>query len=212
MTIAAVSGYNPYASVQAPTAPQVRTSGYNTYSPVVSDNGGGSGFTGDFSSISSMVAHGAGGGFASFKFSGQMAESIKTLFGKGTPAAPAPDAPPAQAGFGQNLMGGIKGIAVSGLKGAGLSALVSAGVSAVSNGVGVATGKVDSSEAVTNVVKDTIGGAVGGLTAVTAGGLGSLAMGAMKIGGLPATIITVGLGAVGGVFGGQMAKKLTDNF
>ncbi|MGV3525818.1 MAG: hypothetical protein ACO1RX_16465 [Candidatus Sericytochromatia bacterium] len=210
MTIAAVSGYNPYASVQAPTAPQVQTS---NYSPVVSDNGGGSGFTGDFSSISSMVAHGAGGGFASFKVSGQMAESIKTLFGKGTPApAPAPDAPPAPAGFGQNLMGGMKGIAVSGLKGAGLSALVSAGVSAVSNGVGVATGKVDSSEAVTNVVKDTIGGAVGGLTAVTAGGLGSLAMGAMKIGGLPATIITVGLGAVGGVFGGQMAKKLTDNF
>lgn len=203
MTIGAVNNY----TYTAPT-----TSGYSPYStsPVVSDNGSGSGssfFSTDFSSISSMVAHAGGGGFASYKVSGQMAESIKTLFGKGTPPAD-----PAAAGIGQNLMKGFKGIAISGLKGAGLSALVSAGVSAVSNGVGVATGKVESSEAVSNVVKDTIGGAVGGLTAVTAGGLGSIALGAFKIGGLPATVITVGLGAVGGVLGGQLAKKLTDNF
>ena len=183
---------------------------YQTAStPVVSDNSNtGSGmFSTDFTSISSMVAHAGGGGFAAFKVSGQMAESIKTLFGKGTPPAGAE-----AAGIGSNLMKGFKGIAISGLKGAGLSALVSAGVSAVSNGVGVATGKVESGVAVNNVVKDTIGGAVGGLTAVTAGGLGSIAMGALKIGGLPATVITVGLGAVGGVLGGQLAKKLTDNF
>ncbi len=178
-------------------------------SPVVSDNSNsGSGmFSTDFTSISSMVAHAGGGGFAAYKVSGQMAEGMKNLFGKGTPADGG-----AASGIGQNLARGFKGIALSGLKGAGLSALVSAGVSAVSNGVGVATGKVESSVAVNNVVKDTIGGAVGGLTAVTAGGLGSIAMGALKIGGIPATVITVGLGAVGGVLGGQLAKKLTDNF
>ena len=191
-------------------APQA--TGYNPYSttPVVSDTGSSAGsgfFSTDFTSISSMGAHGAGGGFASYKVSGQMAEGIKTLFGKGTPPAA-----PATSGIGQNLMQGFKGIAIAGAKGAGLSALVSAGVSAVANGVGVATGKVESSQAVSNVVKDTIGGAVGGLTAVTAGGLGSIALGAFKIGGLPATVITVGLGAIGGVLGGRMASKLTESF
>lgn len=182
-----------------------------TTQPVPTDNGGGtstSAFSTDFSSISSMVAHAGGGGFAAYKLSGSMGESIKTLFGH----PPAPPADAAAAGFGHNLMTGLKGVAVSGLKGAGLSALVSAGVSVVANGVGAATGKIDSSQAMTNVMKDTIGGAVGGLTAVTAGGIGNIAMGAMHIGGLPATIITVGLGAVGGVLGGQLAKKVTDNF
>jgi len=193
-------------------------SGYSPYSsqPVATDNGSGTPsamFATDFTSISSMVAHAGGGGFAAFKLSGQMGDSIKTLFGH----PPAPAAPPAgggaaTAGFAGNLMTGLKGVAITGLKGAGLSALVSAGVSVVANGVGAATGKIDSSKAVTNVVKDTIGGAVGGLTAVTAGGIGSIAMGAMHIGGLPATIITVGLGAVGGVLGGELTKKLTDKF
>lgn len=186
-------------------------SGYNPYSttPVVSDNTGTgtSAFKTDFASISSMVAHAGGGGFAAYKLSGQMGDSFKTLFGH-PPAPPAGGA--AVSGFGGNLMTGLKGVALTGLKGAGLSALVSAGVSVVANGVGAATGKVDSSTAMKNVAKDTIGGAVGGLTAVTVGGIGSIALGAMKIGGLPATIITVGLGAVGGVLGGQLSKKLTD--
>ena len=182
-----VQAYNPYAS-----------------GPVVSDDSNGGGFTGfstDFTSISSMVSHAGGGGFAAYKLSGNMAESIKTIFGKGTP--------PATSGFGQNLMTGMKGIAINGAKGAGLSALVSAGVSAVANGVGVATGKIDSSEAVGNVVKDTIGGAVGGLVGVTAAGVGHIFLGRF---GTIGTIAAVALGAVGGVAGGKLAGKLTENF
>ncbi|MEZ0368483.1 MAG: hypothetical protein ACAI44_05270 [Candidatus Sericytochromatia bacterium] len=175
--------YNPYASSPAPTG--------GTATPASTTPG--SGFSTDFSSISSMVAHAGGGGFASYKLSGQMADSYKSMFGNGF----------------KGFLGGMKDVAVTGFKGAGLSALVSAGVSAVANGVGAATGKVESSEAVSNVVKDTIGGALGGLTAVTAGGLGSLIF---RGGGVMGTVISVGLGAVGGVLGGQVAKKLTENF
>lgn len=183
---------------------------YQTYTtgPVTVDDTTNSfgGFSTDFTSISSMVAHAAGGGFAAYKLSGSMAENIKTIFGHGTPA-PTPGA--GAAGFGQNLMTGLKGVAITGAKGAGLSALVSAGVSAVSNGVGVATGKIDSSAAVGNVIKDTIGGAVGGLTGVTAAGVGQIFLGRF---GTIGTIASVALGAVGGVAGGQLAKKITDNF
>ena len=77
------------------------------------------------------------------------------------------------------------------------------------NGYGAATGKIDSSEAVGNVVKDTIGGAVGGLAAVTAGGVGHMLLGRF---GTVGTIASVALGAVGGVAGGQLAAKLTENF
>ena len=196
--------YNPYAAAAAqgplPASPAPTTAPGTK--PVMNLSGMGS----DFSSISSMVAHAGGGGFASMKLAGKMADSYKTLFGH-PPAAPGGAA--ASTGFAHNLMAGFKGIAVTGLKGAGLSALVSAGVSAVANGVGAATGQVNGSEAMSNVVKDTIGGAVGGLTAVTAGGLGALVF---RGGGVLGTVVTVGLGAVGGVVGGQIAKKLTDNF
>jgi hypothetical protein len=184
-----ISSYNPYVS--SPTAPSTSSpapsTGASSFLPTLS------GFSTDFTSISSMVAHAGGGGFASYKLSGQMADSMKGMFGNGV------------GGF----FGGMKNVAVTGLKGAGLSALVSAGVSAVANGVGAATGKVDSSQAVTNVVKDTIGGALGGLTGVAAGGVGAMIF---RGGGVMGTVISVGLGAVGGVLGGQVAKKLTENF
>jgi len=179
---------NPYASVQ--------TNSFNPYSsgPVVSDDtGSGSGFATDFSSISSMVSHAGGGGFAGYKLGAKMGADMKSIFSGG--------------GI-KGVFGGLKNTAFTGIKGAGLSALVSAGISAVGNGVGVATGKVDSSAAVSNVVKDTIGGAVGGLTGVTAAGFASM----IPVGGAFGTILTVGAGAVGGVLGGRLASKLTDGF
>ncbi|MEZ0367888.1 MAG: hypothetical protein ACAI44_02245 [Candidatus Sericytochromatia bacterium] len=142
-----------------------------------------------FARVSSMVATGAGGGFASYKLSEEMAEHFN--------------------GFAENgAMVSFKGIGTTALKGAGLSALVSAGVSAVANGVGVATGKIDSSKAVTNVVGDTITGAVGGLGAVTLGGLGGLAMAKMGMTGLPITIATVAIGALGGVAASAIKDKI----
>ncbi len=175
----------------------VAPSSYNPYGQsVISDDtntgGGFGGFSTDFTSISSMASHAAGGGFAAYKLGAQMNGNMKSIFGNGFKGA----------------LTGVKNTAVTGLKGAGLSALVSAGVSAVANGVGVATGKIDSSEAVSNVGKDAIGGAVGGLTGVTAAGLASF----IPVKGVMGTILTVGAGAVGGVVGGRLASKLTEGF
>ena len=162
----------------------VQTSNYNPYTttPVVSEDSG-SGFGTDFTSISSKLSAGAGGGFAAYKLGGQMSTNMKGMFGNGF----------------KGFLGGAKNVAITGVKGAGLSALVGAGVSAVTNGVGVATGKVDSSEAVSNVIGDTITSAVGGLGAVTVGGLGHMALSKIGVGGMGLTIATTALGVVGGV-------------
>lgn len=192
MTTINTTSYNPYAAAPISTTPAPST-GATSSSPLSGLTTGLMPDFTNFSSISSLAAHAAGGGFTGYKLGGQMADSYKSLFGNGT------------SGF----FGGMKNIAVTSFKGAGLSALVSAGVSAAANGIGVATGKVNSSEAMSNVVKDTIGGAVGGLTGVTAAGLGALVF---RGGGVMGTVISVGLGAVGGVVGGQVAKKLTEKF
>lgn len=186
-----IQSVNPYQSVQ--------TQSFNPYakSPVVADDVQlNSGFNVDFANIRSMVANGAGGGFAAHKVGAQMGTDLKGLFGNGL----------------KGVVGGMKNVALTGVKGAGLGALVSAGVSAVTNGAGVATGKIESSQAVSNVIKDSIGGAVGGLTAAGAAGVGHLAMSAIGVTGTLGTVVTVGLGVVGGIAGGQLAKKMTDGF
>ena len=201
MTLAINSAYSPY-----PTQ-GVSTSNYTPYTataPVVADSG--TGFSADFTSISSKLAAGAGGGFAAYKLGAQMGQNIKSIFAKPAPA-PNPGSQITAGGF----MTGMKNVAITGFKGAGLSALVGAGVSAVANGVGVATGKVDSSQAVSNVVGDTITSAVGGLGAVTLAGLGNMALGSMGVAGLPLTIVTVGLGAAGGVGASFLKDKIMGN-
>jgi len=185
-----ISAYNPYA---VNSTPPVQTSNYNPYAdnPVAPDNGNGSLAGGDFTSISSMVANAAGGGFTSYKMGASMAGNMKSIFTKG------------------NFMGGLKGTVITGFKGAGLSALISAGVSAAANGYSVASGKIDGSTAIGNVVKDSIGGAVGGLAAVTAGGFGHMLLGRF---GVVGTIASVGLGAAAGVAGGRLASSFTEGF
>lgn len=199
MTFAINSTFSPYT-----TAP-ISSSNYSPYQstpPVVADTG--SGFGTDFTSISSKLAAGAGGGFAAYKLGAQMGQHIKSIFTKPTPN---PGTQISAGGF----LTGMKNVAVTGFKGAGLSALVGAGVSAVANGIGVATGKVESSQAVSNVIGDTITSAVGGLGAVTLGGLGNLALSSMGVAGLPLTIVTVGLGAAGGVGAAFLKDKIMGN-
>lgn len=213
MNLSAVqtSNYNPYNAYGTTPAPYGNNDPYGNYNPY--GNGGGVSsdtnitYKKDFSSITSLVSGAAGGGFAAYKLGGKMGESIKGLFGK-TPAATPPADEAFKTGFGKNLAGGMKGIALNGLKGAGLSALFAAGVSAVGNGVGVATGQVNGSDAVGNVVKDTIGGAVGGLAGVTLGGFASM----IPVGGVFGTVLTVGAGAIGGVLGSQLAQSFTEGF
>jgi hypothetical protein len=185
--VAGTSNFTPYSpyNPSAPTAPATNTAA----------------FSADFTSISSKLAAGAGGGFAAYKMGAQMGNNIKSIFAKPNPAEMA------SGGF----MTGMKNVAITGFKGAGLSALVGAGVSAVANGVGVATGKVESSQAVSNVIGDTITSAVGGLGAVTIGGLGNLALSSMGVAGLPLTIVTVGLGAAGGVGASFIKDKIMSN-
>ena len=181
-----------YSNVYAQQTQSVAPSSYNPYGNTVvsDDSGSGSGFSTDFSSISSIAAHAGGGGFAAYKLGGQMNGNMKSIFGNGFKGA----------------FGGIKNTAITGIKGAGLGALVSAGVSAVGNGVGVATGKVDSSEAVSNVIKDSIGGLAAGALGTTAGGLASF----IPVKGVVGTVLVTAAGAAGGVAGGMLANKLTE--
>lgn len=192
MSIAAVGAYqNTYPVYQA----QQNTT--NTYAQPASYNpyNGNDAFGNDgFSSITSLVAGGASGGFSAYKYGAQMGTDIKSMFGNGF----------------KGFLGGLKNTTITGLKGMGMSALVGAGVSALGNGVGVAMGKVDSSEAVSNVIGDTITSAVGGLGAVTAGGVGNLLLSKVGVAGMPLTVATVALGAVGGVAAAYMKDALLD--
>lgn len=154
-----------------------------------------------FTRISSMVSAGAGGGYAAYRYSEDMAESIFNYSQLGD-LAHAPGV--AFASFKE--MGGIA------FKGAGASALITAGISAVANGVGVARGTVDQTTAVRNVVADTITGAVGGLGAVTLGGLGGLGLVKLGVTGLPITIATVAIGAAAGVGASVLKDKLMKHF
>lgn len=144
--------------------------------------------TDTFTSVTSLVAGTAGGGFASYKLGEQMAGNMKGLFGNGF------------SGF----FGGMKQMALTGAKGAGLSALVGGGISVVSNGISAVSGRIEATEAVRNVVGDTITSAVGGFGAVTVAGVGNIALSKLGMGGTGLMIATVALGAVGGAAAAHM--------
>lgn len=175
-----VNAYQPYA----PTAAAYQPAAYapSPY-PVAtaSDGTTPNAFNADFSKISSIVAHTAGTGFTTYKLVAQ-----------------------------GGIAPGFKGALMTGLKGAGLAGLVSAGVSAAANGIGVATGKIEKSEAVGNVISDTLTGSIGGLGAVAVGGIGHKLLGSFMQG-TPLMIATVALGAVGGTLAAQFTKNAIDN-
>ena len=165
----------------ATSAYQPQTYSNTNYGVTPAADDGSTAFDADFSKISSIVSHTAGSGFAAYK-----------LIANGSPIT------------------GVKGVLSTGLKGAGLAGLVSAGVSAVANGVGVATGKIEKADAISNVISDTITGSVGGLGAVAVGGIGHKILGSFMQGS-PLMIATVALGAVGGTLAAQFTKNAIDN-
>lgn len=188
MTIAAISARPAYY----PSYPV-----YPPYNPAQPGNGYGYGNdpygTDTFTSVSSLVSGAAGGGFASYKLGAQMSGNMQGLFGNGF------------SGF----FGGMKQMALTGAKGAGLSALVGGGISVVTNGISAVSGRIEPTEAVRNVVGDTITGAVGGFGAVTFAGLGHLVLGKFGLAGTGLTIATVAIGAVCGVAAAHMKNAVT---
>lgn len=188
--------YNPYV------APNWQPQSTSAYAPAATGRDFMPSIPADsYKRISSMVANGAGGAWASYKFAEPFAEAVHNYMELG------------ELGGGPGVaFASFKEMAGITLKGTGVSALVSAGISAVANGVGVYTGKVTQQEAVKNVVGDTISGAVGGLSAVTLGGLGGLAMVKMGFQGLPITIATVAIGAASGVGASFLKDKIQEKF
>lgn len=183
MTIQTVGSYNSVLPM-TPVTPSTLPSGSP---PSVGDPGLGSD---TFTQIGSLLGKAAGGGVASWKFSGKMADAIKNSFGNGF------------SGF----MGGMKNVAVTGIKAGGISALVSGGVSAITNGIGVVTGSIQGSDALGNIAADTALGAVTGIGAVGASGLATLALGKL-ITGTPLTIAAVGIGAASAVLIGKLFQS-----
>lgn len=143
-----------------------------------------------------IIGHGAGGGFASYKMGSKMAEQYKLV---------------AEAIKTNGLKGAVpqmKSLGITSAKGAGMAALVSGGVSALTNGIQVARGQMEGKEAINHVITDSISGAVGGLGAVSLAGAGHLALGRLGVVGLPLTIATTAIGAVGGATAGFIANQV----
>lgn len=186
MTVTALNSVRPAYYPSYPVYPPYP--GYGHQAPAYPDPYG----TDTFSSVTSLLAGAGAGGFAAYKLSSTMADHYQHLFGNG---------------FG-GFMGGMKQIAFTSAKGAGLGALVGAGVSVIGNGVQAATGRIETSEAVHNVISDTVASAVGGFGAATLGGLGYLALGKLGLAGTGLTIATVALGAIGGAAAAEVRNKL----
>ncbi len=153
-----------------------------------------------FLRISKYAAQGAGGAFAAYrlgKSTGELYREISKAFQKGGRGLP--QAKP-----------GIEGALMNGVKGAGMGALVSAGISLVSNGWQVTQGEITTEDLTDRVVDDTLNGAFAGFGGVTLGGLGNLVMGSMGMTGLPLTIGTAAVGAVGGILLSQFSQPFEE--
>ena len=88
-----------------------------------------------------------------------------------------------------SVVGALKGIGMATLKSTGISALVSGGFSAVTNGIAYWRGEKTKTQAVSNVVTDTVTGGVTGLGATLAG---------TAVSGIGLTLLVGGAGMLGG--------------
>ena len=97
-----------------------------------------------------------------------------------------------------SVVGALKGIGMATLKSTGISALVSGGFSAVTNGIAYWRGEKTKTQAVSNVVTDTVTGGVTGLGATLAGGAAMAALAGTAVSGIGLTLLVGGAGMLGG--------------
>lgn len=97
-----------------------------------------------------------------------------------------------------SVVGALKGIGMATLKSTGISALVSGGFSAVTNGIAYWRGEKTKTQAVSNVVTDTVTGGVTGLGATLAGGAVMAALAGTAVSGIGLTLLVGGAGMLGG--------------
>lgn len=102
-----------------------------------------------------------------------------------------------------------KVVGVTAANAAGVGALLSGGLSAVGNTVGLLSGRQTVRGAASNVVADSIQGAVSGIGGFAVGGASALALTMFKCTGTPVAIA----GIVGGAIGASLVNKYfhTDN-
>lgn len=87
---------------------------------------------------------------------------------------------------------------------AGVGALLSGGVSVIGNTVSLLKGRESLRSAGSDVVTDTIKGAMSGVGGLAVGGVSALALGAMKVTGTPVVIASV----IGGAIGASLINRL----
>ncbi len=97
-----------------------------------------------------------------------------------------------------SVVGALKGIGMATLKSTGISALVSGGFSAVTNGIAYWRGEKTKTQAVSNVVTDTVTGGITGLGATLAGGAVMAALAGTAVSGIGLTLLVGGAGMLGG--------------
>lgn len=102
----------------------------------------------------------------------------------------------------------IKNVGVGTVQGAKYGAIIGGAVSSIINTFNVLTGKTKTSEAVGTVVADTTTATISGAGGAFSGGLAAWGLGLAGLGGTPALVIGVGIGAIGAIGSQLLMNKL----
>ena len=152
----------------------------------------------------SIIGGAVNGGVDAYFNSAAVATAMKGIWGGGKAAAAVATAEAgavagaAKGGIVAGAKGAIGGIANVGkamFKGTWLSAAIGGGISLIENGMAMVSGKQSMGRTVGNVVADTGSAVISGAAAAGAGGLATLALGAL---GMTAGIIPLGISVLAG--------------
>ncbi len=138
------------------------------------------------------------GALTGYKYHGTIADASKSIAGS------------FKTGSFKEIVGSLKTngkiMGTAGVNAAGIGALVSGGISLVSNTVSLAQGNDNLGGAVSNIITDSIKGALSGVGGVAVGGISSLTLSAFKVTGTPLVIA----GVVGGAVGAALVNQFID--